>query len=785
MAAGRIVLASRMPAIDLNGVPIGGARLYLHVNRSTTLAPIYANEGLTVPRTNPAVADAGGRFPDMWAEAGTEAVPVLYSLQLTDREGAPVASPSTFDDYRPSVDYDTATVALAENAQISAELYAGLAQQAYEDSLALQAGDATPVSNRAKVDGSNIPSPSTFRNAIGAKTATDVPMSYIGLDAVASLNLGIDYVIKDDASDPEHTVLWFPTTYIGYAMSKQWTAANTPGAGEAPAFTFCALAENYGSAKDVGAILGLSIAYQSGGVCFAGNFIAGGAAGADNCRYVIIEGDMQPADGMSIQAGSIGLPLNIFNSAGGTAIQFGAIGDDASWNDGIIVYGVSGSALAGGSGATMNSLVNSGGATYDNNAPIKMSPGHRIQFTGPSATHNYIGGDTGGALRIVLGAGPIAIRNSTDVNTIVGITGNGNTAIGANASTASGYKLDVASDLETQGIGIARARSANFTALETFVSLGAAGNAAGCAARVGTNNSTGRSINAGGTVNTAGADYAEYERQSEAMLSAGRSFAKGDIVGFDLDGRLTDRFAEAISFAVKSTNPSFVGGDDFSKIPATPPMPEFEEPAYEGAPDPGAHYGEPKVSPRWGELRMLLKTAEAGLASEIQGVPGGSDAAAAIIAKWHDAAWQAHQAEYQALEAVHSAEHVRLKDAWDAAKAQREVDLAEHAAAVERARERFNNETVPAWQAEFAENEAALNEERKPFDRIAYAGKVPVNVSGALPGDYLVPMETNSGGITARVVQANDLTFTQSLTRIGLVHSILADGRPLVIVHVG
>jgi hypothetical protein len=67
---------------------------------------------------------------------------------------------------------------------------------------------------------------------------------------------------------------------------------------------------------------------------------------------------------------------------------------------------------------------------------------------------------------------------------------------------------------------------------------------------------TGRSINAAGTVNVGGLDYAEY------MTKAGNfTVAKGDVVGINAQGKLTNVFADAVSFVVKSTNPSYVGGD--------------------------------------------------------------------------------------------------------------------------------------------------------------------------------------------------------------------------------
>ena len=72
--------------------------------------------------------------------------------------------------------------------------------------------------------------------------------------------------------------------------------------------------------------------------------------------------------------------------------------------------------------------------------------------------------------------------------------------------------------------------------------------------------STGRSINATGTVNASGADYAEYEANNGLVIS------KGSIVGFKADGTLTLTFSEAVRFGVKSTDPAYVGGDTWSDV---------------------------------------------------------------------------------------------------------------------------------------------------------------------------------------------------------------------------
>ena len=75
---------------------------------------------------------------------------------------------------------------------------------------------------------------------------------------------------------------------------------------------------------------------------------------------------------------------------------------------------------------------------------------------------------------------------------------------------------------------------------------------------IGSVTGTGRSINAAGTINASGADYAEY------MEKAGNfAIAKGDVCGINANGKLTNVYADAISFVVKSTNPSYVGNDDW------------------------------------------------------------------------------------------------------------------------------------------------------------------------------------------------------------------------------
>ena len=75
----------------------------------------------------------------------------------------------------------------------------------------------------------------------------------------------------------------------------------------------------------------------------------------------------------------------------------------------------------------------------------------------------------------------------------------------------------------------------------------------------------------------------------------------------------------------------------------------------------------------------------------------------------------------------------------------------------------------------------SLEVARARVDRIAIAGRVPVNVLGAQPGDYIVAVQ-DGAGIRGIAVHEDELTDRQYRKAVGRVISIEPDGRAYVMV---
>lgn len=362
-----------------------------------------------------------------------------------------------------------------------------------------------------------------------------------------------------------------------------------------------------------------------------------------------------------------------------------------------------------------------------------------INFSGAGGAqiNNYRTGDlelvnrAGGAISFHSGSGALAGKFDASGNMLAGM--------------ASGSYHTFAKPIAEGGtvLGVLSSSAGGFSFVVSAVAQSGY-NAAGAAAWFGGNASTGRSVNAGGTINASGADYAEYMTKTAAC----GELAKGAIVGVDAEGKLTDQYGAAVSFLIKSTDPSLVGGDTWGSadcVGERPQEPQYLAPAYTGAAHPGA---EP-VAPAQPELT-------------------GEDTDHGLVLAYEEAQEQFDLAYQIYAEAL--ADHQR--------------EAAAHARLVSAEQFEFDTITMPAYEAALAAFEQRLEAARQAVDRIAYCGQVPVNVYGAVPGQYVVPTKTAAGGIAGELVSEDDITFSQYRRAVGVVQNILADGRANVRVKV-
>ena len=242
---------------------------------------------------------------------------------------------------------------------------------------------------------------------------------------------------------------------------------------------------------------------------------------------------------------------------------------------------------------------------------------------------------------------------------------------------------------------------------------------AGSVLFVGKNSDTNRSVNLAGTMNAGGNDYAEYIFKSPACGIV----APGQIVGITADNKVTDKWADAVMFSIKSTAPSFVGGDTWANDVGHRPSPQA---------------GPAPTQP----LRREDVITQ-------QPVPGTNPP------EFEDVVTELGDTD----------------DEWAEKQAAYTAALAAHNIAVQQ-----DAEAMAAF-------DAALEVERQKVDRIAIAGRVPVNVQGAQPGDYILPVQ-DGAGIKGIAVHEDDLNMKLYLRAVGRVISIEPDGRAYVMVKV-
>jgi hypothetical protein len=184
-------------------------------------------------------------------------------------------------------------------------------------------------------------------------------------------------------------------------------------------------------------------------------------------------------------------------------------------------------------------------ATYGLNLSVASAVGLSLGVGSSSA---YLQSWGGKALRI----------NPQGNNTLIN-PASGNVLVGLSADTGNAARLAVRNSDNDQydTATLELQRQDGGTTMLVFNGGSAGFSFAGAVMFLSKNTTTNRSINAAGTVNVSGADYAEYMTKAPGC----GEIAKGDVCGVDRAAQLTRSWAAAISFVVKSTEPGYRGGD--------------------------------------------------------------------------------------------------------------------------------------------------------------------------------------------------------------------------------
>ena len=517
--------------------------------------------------------------------------------------------------------------------------------------------------------------------------------------SVAALTLGttgtdLSSTVANGTTTPVIT-LQVPTasaTNRGALSAADWTTFNNKGSG-----TVTSVAQSFtgglisvaGSPITTSGTLALTVAGTSGGIPYFSSGTTWATSAALTASALVVGGGAGAAPATTTTGTGVVTALGVnTGTAGAFVVNGGALGTPSS---GTVTN------LTGTASININGTV---GATTASTGAFTTVSASGIISTTATGTAVTIGSTSGTSTRSNIrfdgsSAAPGAINayvgvNVTSTDGSLDLLGNNATGlhVGTTGVVTANNGISVTGTLTTTSFITVNSANASFAWNWSGVEMistngnnntGTAANAAVTIFRIRADNITGRSISAGGTLNALGTDYAEYMTKASDF-----TIAKGDVVGINAQGKLTNVFTDAVSFVVKSTNPSYVGGD------------------------------------AWGNEDEI----------------GKKPTKPVQIAATDDAETETDEAF-----AVRMAQYETDKTAFD----------------------------------------AALEAARQKVDRIAFAGQVPVNVTGATAGQYIIPINDN-GAIKGEAVSKP--TFEQYQISVGKVIAIEADGRAKIIVKV-
>lgn len=200
--ADRLLIPGWGRALDSDGFPIA-ASISLFLTGTDALAPVYADEGLTTPLTNPVPSNSAGRFPAIWADESA-----AYDWSVVAPYGPP-GSPFTGTGLTTASAADVLAAEAAEAAADAAAISSGeasnaasQAEAARQDVIDAIANAPESVPNKANIQGDNIANlglQATFRNNIGA-VGTAILASTDGGELVGTRVNGTGAVLRTQQS---------------------------------------------------------------------------------------------------------------------------------------------------------------------------------------------------------------------------------------------------------------------------------------------------------------------------------------------------------------------------------------------------------------------------------------------------------------------------------------------------------------------------------------------------------------------------------------------------------
>ena len=222
MAAGRLVVPNYMPALDLNGAPVAGAKLYFYENETTILKNTFTTAALNVANANPVVANAAGVFPSIFADEDEE-----FSVAIVGPDDEPIVGLRNRDNLKPTLFYGDDVVAEAETARDEAvAATAGKANVALETNATLKQFGTGSVNVSVGDDFSHYVRPSQYM----ASGETDYGLGFNRARA-AIVTRGYGEIFLDNGSHTFTTPLTIDRT--GQTGSNPLTHISVIGPGSA------------------------------------------------------------------------------------------------------------------------------------------------------------------------------------------------------------------------------------------------------------------------------------------------------------------------------------------------------------------------------------------------------------------------------------------------------------------------------------------------------------------------------------------------------------------------